>query len=155
MDNKYKIVPLSKETLSDSILLIETIFPYKPDQRNAAYSFRKSLSGDRSFAEYWVCNNPDGKVIGIIGLYTDRRYKSVMWIGWFGVDPKYRRKGIGSRLLKYAEKEAKKRKAGTLKVYSSFHKNELASHSLYINHGFAKTRINRTADRIYFSKKIE
>ena len=155
MVNKCKIVSLSKETLSDAILLIETIFPYKPDQRYAAYSLRKSLSEDRSFTEYWVCKNPDGKVIGIIGLYSDRRYTSVLWIGWFGVHPNYRRKGIGSRLLKYAEKEAKKRKAEILKVYSSSHKNELASHSLYINRGFIKTRINKTADRIYFSKKIE
>lgn len=155
MDNKCKIMPLSKETLSDAILLIENIFLYKPDQRNAKFSLKKSLSEDKSDSEYWVCKNSDGKVIGIIGLYSDRRDKAVLWIGWFGVHPKYRHKGIGSRLLKHAEKEAKTREAGILKVYFSFHKNELASHPLYVNHGYVRTRINKIADRIYFSKKIK
>ncbi len=37
--------------------------------------------------------------VGIIGLYLLPKYKNTVWLNWFGVLPKYRKQGIGTRAL--------------------------------------------------------
>lgn len=150
-----RIVPLSHKSLDGVVSLIYDIFPYKYDRMNATVSFKKSLEKPDSIKNYWILKTHENRVIGVIGLYRDQRDETVLWIGWFGVHPEYRRKGIGSRLLRHAIKKANIQGAKTLKVYSSFDKNELASHSFYENHGFIKTYVNRRRDRVYFAKSLQ
>ncbi|OHE57806.1 MAG: hypothetical protein A2Z47_01410 [Thermodesulfovibrio sp. RBG_19FT_COMBO_42_12] len=54
-----------------------------------------------SAKKYWILKTDENRVIGVIGLYCDRRDESVFWIGWFGVHPEYRRRGIRTRFLKH------------------------------------------------------
>jgi len=50
-----------------------------------------------SAKKYWILKTDENRVIGVIGLYCDRRDESVFWIGWVGVHPEYRQRGIGTR----------------------------------------------------------
>ncbi|MBM4146804.1 MAG: GNAT family N-acetyltransferase [Nitrospira sp.] len=124
----YKIIPLSKELLKETIALMEAVFPYKPDQKIAKQSFRDSLTQPNSKQQYWLAANPHGEIVGVTGLYHDYKDKSVAWLGWFGVHPQHRRHGLGSMLLEFSMLEASKRGFSVLKLYSSFDENERAAH---------------------------
>ena len=39
------------------------------------------------------------KIVGIIGLYELKQYPNVIWLNWFAILPKYRRRGIGTNAL--------------------------------------------------------
>lgn len=149
-----KIIPLSHETLNDAIVLIESIFPYRPDQKNARYNLTDSLVKLKTGKTYWIAVNEDNKVVGITGLYDDYRDRTVVWLGWYGVHPEYRKQGIGSMLLQFAIDEAKRRGFSLLKLYTSSDKNERDSHSLYRKFGFTQFYINKKLDKIYFEKYL-
>lgn len=151
----YRIVPLSKELINDAMILMKTVFPYKQDQKYAKWSFTDSLKHPNSDKQYWLAVNPQGKLVGITGLYHDYRDKNIAWLGWFGVHPQHRRQGLGSMLLEFAISEAEKRGFSVLKLYSSFDENERAAHFLYRKYGFIEIVSDKKADKIIFLKKLE
>ncbi len=155
LQNNYKIVSLSKELISDAMLLIETVFPYKQDQKDANWCFGDSLSRLNSDKQYWLAVNREDEIVGITGLYNDNRDKKIRWLGWFGVHPQHRRHGLGSKLLSFTISKAEERGFSTLKLYSSFEENERASHSLYRKYGFIEIMSDEKADKIVFLKKNE
>jgi GNAT superfamily N-acetyltransferase len=151
---QIKIIPLSKETLNTAISLIQKIFPYRLDQKYAQRSFSDSLTNSNPHKTYWVAINKEGRVVGTTGLYLDRNDKSVVWLGWFGVHPKHRKQGIGSKLLLFTIDEAKRKGYSLLKLYTSFDKNEKAAHQLYKKFGFVQTKSDKKSDKIYFQKNL-
>lgn len=154
LQDKYKVVPLSEEAIEDAIALIETVFPYKPDQKTAKWSFRDSLTQSKYNQQYWLAVNSHGEIVGVTGLYHYDNEKSVAWLGWFAVHPQHRRYGLGSMLLDFSISEALKRGFSVLKLYSSFDENEKAAHCLYRKYGFIQTSADEKADKIYFLKKL-
>jgi GNAT superfamily N-acetyltransferase len=152
--NNYKIVPLSKELIDDAMLLMELVFPFKQDQKDAKWSFGDSLSRLNSNKQYWLAVNSEDKVAGITGLYNDNKDNNIVWLGWFGVHPQHRRHGLGSMLLSFAISKAKERGFSTLKLYSSFDENERASHILYRKYGFIEIMSDEKADKIVFLKEL-
>ncbi|MDA8083107.1 MAG: GNAT family N-acetyltransferase [Nitrospiraceae bacterium] len=154
LQDKYKIVPLSEELIDGAIALIETVFPYKPDQKTAKWSFRNSLTQAKQNQQYWLAANSHEEIVGVTGLYHYDNDKSVVWLGWFGVHPQHRRHGLGSMLLDFSISEASKRGFSVLKLYSSFDENEKAAHCLYRKYGFIQTSADEKADRIYFLIKL-
>jgi GNAT superfamily N-acetyltransferase len=154
LQEKYKIVPLSKELINDAIVLIEAVFPYKPDQKTAKWSFRKSLTQPNPDQQYWLAATPHGEIVGVTGLYHNYKDKSVAWLGWFGVHPQHRRHGLGTMLLEFPISEASKRGFSLLKLYSSFDKNEKAAHCLYKKYGFIQTTMDEKVDKVYFLKQL-
>lgn len=55
----------------------------------------------------------NGKVVGFISVYSKDGEAE---IGWIGVDPDWRKKGIGKKLFKKVEKELKKLRVKILRV---------------------------------------
>ena len=148
---------MSKETLGAATQLLAKVFDCRGDQELVRESLSKSLLQPNSHNEYWVAKDKDGKVIGITGLYradngTER--KTTVWLGWFGVDPGHRKKGIGSSLLAFTIEEARRRKFKTLKLYTSLHQNEEAAHRLYEAHGFRKIGTFRDTETVYYQKDL-
>lgn len=154
LQDKYKIVPLSEELIDDAIVLIETVFPYKRDQKTAKWSFRNSLTQAKPDQQYWLAANSHGEIVGVTGLYHYDNDKSVVWLGWFGVHSQHRRNGLGSMLLEFSISEAIRRGFSVLKLYSSFDENERAAHHLYKKYGFVETKSDEKADKIFFLKKL-
>lgn len=149
-----KIIPLSIETLNDTIALVKKIFVSKIDQNISPKSLKESLSEISSVKTYWVAVERDGKTIGITGLYKDPHDKDTVWLGWFGVHPGYRRRGIGSTLLEFTIKEAKRRGFSILKLYTFSGENEKVAHGLYKKFGFIRADTNKKSDKIYFIKNL-
>jgi len=150
-------VPLSREFLNDAISLVEEIFTYKCDQIQARKNLIESLSKPNTDKNYWITFDENRKVIGIIGLYLDpkkRNDKITAWLGWFGVHSDYRKRGIGSELLKFIIGKAKRRGVKTLRIYTSLDKNERAAHKLYEKYGFRRTNLDRDTEIIYYAKDL-
>jgi N-acetylglutamate synthase-like GNAT family acetyltransferase len=61
-----------------------------------------------------------GKVIALVCVYRLNAHpKNVMGIDWFAVDRKYWRKGLGTRLVRWAMAQAKASKKNTVFVWST------------------------------------
>jgi GNAT superfamily N-acetyltransferase len=150
-----KILPLSKKYLDEAISLVEKIFPYKEDQKIARINLEESLTLKKIEQRYWVVAGDSRKLAGVTGLYLDARDRDVIWLGWFGVHPAYRRRGIGSSLLEFTIKEAKRREFKAMKIYTSTDKHERAAHSLYESRGFRKINSCRVTEDVYYIKDLK
>jgi len=149
---QIEVLPLSYDVLNDTISLLKEIFISKEDQNIFPLSLKESLSEANSKKTYWIAVEKRTNVIGITGLYNDSHDKDTVWLGWFGVHPAYRNRGVGSALLEFAIKEACRRGFGILKLYTSSDKNEKNAHKLYGRFGFTQSDEGENSDRIYFTK---
>ena len=150
-----KIIPLSKKHLDETITLVQTIFPYKEDQKIARINLIESLFQKNNEKSYWVVKNKTGEVVGLTGLYQDQKDEKTVWLGWFGVHPDSRRQGIGSFLLGYTIKEATRRGFANLKIYTSTDKSERAAHKVYEVYGFNKLKVCRQNETIYYIRHLK
>lgn len=118
------------------------------------YSLTDSLGKVDYGQTYWVAVNEEKRVVGITGFYDDKCDSSVVWLGWYGVHPTNRKRGIGSKLLQFAIEEAGRRGFSTIKLYTSSDAGEKAAHKLYLKFGFSLYAENKKTDKIYFRKDI-
>ena len=122
MNNSELIIePLSKKTLNDAIKLIIDLFGSKPSDFDspekwmpASIAKKKDeklyASTNCTYVKYYVAI-VNGKVIGTTGIYTQKDdEKDSAWIAWYCVNPIYRGKGYGSKLLDFTIDLAKKMK---------------------------------------------
>jgi len=63
-------------------------------------------------------------------------------IGWLAVDPEYRRKGVGTALVKYMFKELHDRKEFKVKTFINGEWQSKATHPFYKSLGFEPREIN-------------
>ena len=75
----------------------------------------------------------DDQEVGITGIY--RYQKDEAWLGWFGILPKYRKKGYGKMLLEETMKLAEKLGYKTMRLYTDKKENDKAI-KLYEKSGF-------------------
>lgn len=91
--------------------------------KEAMEVFRKRYSKNRLLSKFlaYIVSDQDHIIGFVIG---DQPYAGVGYIDWIWVDPRYRKKGIGIKLLSFLEKEYKK--LGSHKInLSTSHKNNL------------------------------
>lgn len=101
----------------------------------SAYPFLKSSLNDLDY-ELWIAET-DGEVVGFIDLRTIHDFchgGKLTYIQNLYVAPKYRRSGVGSRLLQKIIERAEKKGALEIHVVTRFD-NEPAIR-LYKKHGF-------------------
>jgi len=79
-----------------------------------------TISKDNKPWEVWVIE-VDNKIVGICGLFSHNMLVEELWLGWFGIVPEYRNKGLGSDVLKWMEETA--RNMGCKKIYSYVDRN--------------------------------
>lgn len=91
-----------------------------------------------AFWKVLVALDSGGEAQAVIGLYQEIGAPAdEFWVGWFGVHPALRGKGIGSLLVDIVSAEARARGGSVLRLYTE-HDNERAI-SLYEHIGFRKT----------------
>ncbi|MFQ5329388.1 MAG: GNAT family N-acetyltransferase [Thermodesulfobacteriota bacterium] len=149
---QIEVLPLTYDVLNDTLSLLKKVFISKEDQDIFPLSLKESLSEAHSKTTYWIAIEKGTNVVGITGLYNDSRDKNTVWLGWFGVHPACRNRGVGSALLEFAIKEANHRGFSILKLYSSSDNNERDAHKLYRRFGFTQSDEGENSDRIYFTK---
>ncbi len=137
-----KIVPLSKKTLNEAIALTLKCFPEsRPDdwdypEKWLKYSLEMKKNNKGIGVGYSVVVDKN-KVVGISGLYyLPHDKKEAFWVAWTCVDPKYRGKKLGSKLLDLMIKRAKKSKKKFLRLYTDTRENERVARLLYKSRGF-------------------
>ena len=99
------------------------------------------------------------KVIGITGLYTmPEDEKEANWVAWFCVEPDYRGKGLGSRLLDLMIEKSKKAGKKFLRLYTSDGEIEKEARELYKKSGFVTTKTKKiegeNETKIYMELKL-
>ncbi len=72
-----------------------------------------------------------GEPIGITGLYVDEftQEEGVVWLGWFGILPEFRKKGYGQKILEETILLAKDNGFSILRLYTE--KENLSACRLY------------------------
>jgi RimJ/RimL family protein N-acetyltransferase len=89
----------------------------------------------------------DDRLIGYCFSHFD---DYTIWIDWFGIDVMYRRKGIGSLILKELEKSAQSRNCH--KIWCDSRTENIASLALLLKNGYniATTLKNHWYDQDFF-----
>jgi GNAT superfamily N-acetyltransferase len=71
-------------------------------------------------------------VLGTTRLYSlEKDEKEAYWLGWYCVDPAFRGKGIGGKLLDHAIRKAKERDKKFLRLYTSTSPEEKSAQHIY------------------------
>jgi len=145
-----KIEKLTEKYLADASRLANTIFKDEPILPGVA--FEASLDkhkfdklNDESIGkiyslEYFIAVDESGEVLGTTGLYAlEEDKQEAYWLGWYCVDPKYRGRGIGGKLLDFTIEEAKNRGKKILRLYTSPSDDEKTAQIIYDSRGFKTT----------------
>ena len=159
------IIPLNKEYLKKAIKLVESVFTDEEDsvrREIEASVYEKKFQQyitkvDRhtKSLEYFIAVDAKGRLIGIIGMYTlIENYKDTLWIGWYCVDKKHRRRGIGRLLLDFVITKAQERNKRYICLYTSTDRNEAEAQDIYDKYGFYVTEaVHKDGYDILFRKK--
>jgi len=161
-----EIVPLSKENWREASNLVVKVFKSNPkDDDYPPRWFKASLNPERYKELYKKFNNKkikyyvavgNKKIIGTTGFYVVEGDNDSYWLGWWCVDPKYRGKGIGKRLLRFIINKAKKSNKKFLRLYTSNDKNEMLANKIYDKLGFKITKTEpRGGNLIYCYRELK
>ncbi|MES2135025.1 MAG: GNAT family N-acetyltransferase [Patescibacteria group bacterium] len=150
---RVKLQPLVKAKLPDMLRAAEAIFTDPADFEKIQEHYAMSLkpkSSAKKFAQegiarmkYWFIADVEDvdKVLGIGGLYTEvADPDTVGWIGWFGVSPDARGKGIGKSLLARLISKARKIGFKKLRLWTTSAPEEINAQALYDEFDFRLTR---------------
>lgn len=117
MDKDFNIIELNKKYLSDAIKLQKRLFPLESGKADLTLGANGKTAENQSLLKYWLAQK-GSEIIGIVGIYAYKDYPKDAWLGWFGVDEKYRKKGIGGALFDFAVQKAKELKFQSLRLYT-------------------------------------
>lgn len=149
-----KILPLSKKNIDSVISMVsvslnslEDDFDYAPLWYKASLEPKK-LENKKLFEKfkvenlkYWVAIE-NNIAIGTIGLheYTGNKIdqEEAFWVAWFVVDKNMRKKGIGTKLLKFIINKSKRAGKKYLRLYTQEDEEFLNAQKLYKKFGFVQ-----------------
>jgi ribosomal protein S18 acetylase RimI-like enzyme len=130
----------SATVLRDSIfksMTIEEALSLKAYVYKAEYEDWYSESGITALYSWVLVETAADKVVGLTGLYTEEDDdEETCWLGWFCVDPNYRKRGLGQALLSLSISEAKRMEKVRLKLYTYNSEEFWDAIKLYQSFGF-------------------
>lgn len=111
--------PLTYNNLQEGLLLQKSIFPEECDYDTLekSLSIKETFDDHITYSQFWLAKQDD-VFIGFTGLYAYNEYPKDMWLNWFGVDPKYRRRGMGEKIFRWTAQKAKAKGAKYLRLYT-------------------------------------
>ena len=144
-----RIEPLSKRTLRQAMELLNRVFPVQTSEERSDFWLPVSLQFSKlpklvrtsydknvSMLKYWVAVEK-GRVVGTTGIYALRKDRNdACWLSWYCVDPEFRGRGIGEKLLDFSIRQARLRGKKFFRCYTSINDpNEAAAQKLYEKKG--------------------
>lgn len=141
-----KLQPLQAETLLATQQVAAELFPWEHEhqlalpaalhpQRHAAFFAERGLASVRC----WTMRPAVGAVAEVAGLATLYGYQAQpeeLWLAWFGITPRVRGRGIGSRLLDWVIQQARNEGRRTLRLWTTDEAEYAAAVGLYTQRGF-------------------
>lgn len=121
-------------------------FPSLRDE-NRLLTFATKLHDNAEFCLY----RDEGKVVGMIAFYANRRGASFAYIPHIYVEPKYRGLGVFSQMLHKIEDYVKSKGFSEIKL--EVNKNNQRAQHAYHNHGFIESN-EASASSIYMYKVL-
>lgn len=167
-NSQIKIKPLSRNTLAKALKVLRKAFPQNIPyftnclevslQKNGSYLKFLAKEGLIGIPKYFVALDKND-VAGVIGIYSmTKDRQEANWVGWFAVDPEYRKQGIGTKLMNFIICKAKNNKKKYLRLYSSTYPLERYSHKFYEKKGFVKMgeqRIRKNSHNKYYFYELK
>jgi len=145
MNNKLlNFVNVTKDNIEVAIRVQNIIFPYENGTQNFIDSINKH--GYRKELNFWIVYNSETPV-GVIGLYSYHEYPSEAWMGWFGVLPKYRKRGFGGTIFDFFESYARTEGYKNIRLYTDEIDNQEGI-KLYYKKGMVSEKYNNKDDII-------
>ena len=140
-----------------SMTLIERLsFIAIKHPRSIAGRILMMLAGVKDIIAFDVYVDDLGTIFGTTGLY---RYKKdadeAVWMAWFCVGPKFRRRGIGQVLIDHTVLTARRAGFSRIRLYTSTDPHEAAAQRLYEKNNFRETgRKEKASETIIFREKV-
>ena len=132
------LVRLSDENLKDFLKVIPRVFVSESDRDDAEGIYRACLDRDHpecTHIDYFLAYSGKNPV-GLTGYYELHDAPKEFWLGWFGVVPESRRKGIGSEILDETVKRVSKLGGKRVRIWTMTKTAE----KFYRKNGFRKGR---------------
>ena len=133
--NKVKIRKVTIKDFEEIFLLLKQLWPEKKLKKKRLFPVLSRAV--RSKCDYYFCAEINKKIIGFCSLSVRNSFFADGYIGYIGelvVDKSFRGNGVGSKLLKTAIDEVKKRGCSVIELDSAFHRKE--AHKFYLKNGF-------------------
>ncbi|HLM84012.1 MAG TPA: GNAT family N-acetyltransferase [Candidatus Bathyarchaeia archaeon] len=155
-----KIEKLTEKYLSAASKLADTVFKDEPKLPSVGFEasldqkkfkqLNEAENNEIASLEYFVAVDETDKVVGTTGLYAlEKDKKDTYWLGWYCVDPEFRGKGVGSKLLDYTIEMVKERGKKFLRLYTSTSPEEKAAQIIYDSRGFETTKKEKSENSKY------
>lgn len=128
--------PITAANLADAVAVARIVFPYEvhADGFWPEIAYRESIAAQDPRLLYYVVYEGD-EIVGITGHYPEN---ARMGLGWFGVIPEARQRGLGERILRATIEIVTALGATELNLYSEDREEERAAHRLYRRLGFVR-----------------
>ncbi len=139
---------LNEERIPQAEALLKRVFPrrglvegrYFWGWRNRGKGWMRALfrlTGIQNLEEAWVDVDEEGRVRGLVGLYSKvRDAREARWVSWFCVDPEVRGQGRGKALLDFVIDQARRGGFAFLRLHTSTVKVMEKAQVLYKSRGF-------------------
>ena len=131
-----RFVKISKSNFNLALKIAYLCFKSKKERADIRFWYREMIKGkfknDLSRLEYFIIYTSGP--VGITGFYQRAGSRNEFWLGYFGIIPKERRKGIGSRAIKETMSYAKRKGCKTFRLWATSKKAEV----FYKSYGFKK-----------------
>lgn len=111
---------ITEGNIDYAVQIQNELFP----EENARQNYEESVTGVSGYEYYLVYE--DGNCVGVTGIYFYPDDNDNAWLGWFGIREPYRRKHLGSQVLKMFENMALRKGYRNTRLYTDAVDNEAA-----------------------------
>ena len=156
MEDSIEIVPVTDKTIGEALSLVHRIFPHPSEEEDPDLWFKMSLepenyseqmreNGARDVRYFVAVDKKTNKVVGTTGLYhLNEDPPGTIWLGWYCVDPEFRRRGIGRSILQWTIDKARSEGESTLRLYTP-PEEDVDAQIVYDKFGFETTGTEQKA----------
>ena len=142
LSTKYQVKKLTATDANKAFALVQsnpTYFAYCPPQatRHSILEDMKVVPANKTLADkYYLGFFDQGELVAILDLISGYPDDKSAWIGFFMVDAKFQKRGLGSKIIKGIEQELQQ--AGLKRIELAYAKGNTQSEQFLLKNGYQK-----------------